>query len=532
MTRTFNVTGSCDPQLHYMVDITGRLEKIKVLIDSGDYFTINRARQYGKTTTIEALAEYLKNDYIVISLDFQLMENDDFSTGTVFSKAFVRYLLRTVRNRRNPIKGLDERKLEQLEKESQTEEKFTLSRLFPLLSDLCDTAEKPVVMVIDEVDSATNNQVFLDFLAQLRGYYLKRKKMSTFQSIILAGVYDVKNIKIKLRSDSEHKVNSPWNIATDFLVDMSFNSSDIKGMLEQYQADHHTDMDVELMASEIYDYTSGYPFLVSKICKLLDERVAGSEKYPQLSDAWTKEGIYDAVNILISEKNTLFESLIGKLIDYPELKEMISSILFEGKDYPYVATNHSIEIASMFGFVCNDHNIVKISNRIFEMVLYNHLLSEEIVNSKMYDSALVNKYRFTEGHRLNMTKVLEGFVKAFAEISQGKDERFLEEEGRKYFMLYLKPIINGTGHSYVEARTRNLGRTDLVVDYLGEQFVIELKIWNGPKYHAAGEAQIAEYLDYYGLKKGYMVTFNFNKYKETGVKEVRYGDYILIEAVV
>lgn len=99
-------------------------------------------------------------------------------------------------------------------------------------------------------------------------------------------------------------------------------------------------------------------------------------------------------------------------------------------------------------------------------------------------------------------------------------------------MLYLKPIINGTGHSYVEARTRSLGRTDIVVDYLGEQFVIELKIWREPKYHAEGEAQIAEYLDYYGLKKGYMITFNFNKTKETGVKEIQYGEYTLIEAVV
>ena len=63
-------------------------------------------------------------------------------------------------------------------------------------------------------------------------------------------------------------------------------------------------------------------------------------------------------------------------------------------------------------------------------------------------------------------------------------------------------------------------------------FVIELKIWRGLKYHAEGEAQIAEYLDYYGLKKGYMITFNFNKTKETGVKEIQYGEYTLIDAVV
>lgn len=75
MARTFNVTGSCDPQLHYMVDLTERLGKIKALIDRGDYFTINRARQYGKTTTIKALRNYLREDYIVISLDFQRIGN-------------------------------------------------------------------------------------------------------------------------------------------------------------------------------------------------------------------------------------------------------------------------------------------------------------------------------------------------------------------------------------------------------------------------------------------------------------------------
>ena len=534
MTRTFNVTGSCNPKLHYMVDITGRLEKIKALIDNGDYFTINRARQYGKTTTLAALKRYLNDQYVVIPLDFQLIGDAKFKSEHVFTKAFANYLKRIVNDKKNPIYGLDNTIVDEIVESAKEDKDYAFDDMFPVLSEMCDTAEKPVVLIIDEVDSATNNEVFLDFLAQLRGYYLRRtdNNTPTFQSVILAGVYDVKNIKIKMRQESDHKVNSPWNIATDFLVDMSFNSFDIKGMLEQYEADHHTGMDMELMASEIYDYTSGYPFLVSKICKLLDERVSGSEKDLQLSDVWTKEGLHVAVNILTSEKNTLFDSLIKNLIDYPDLKDMISSILFEGKDYPYVATNHSIEMAAMFGVVRNDGNVVKVSNRIFETVLYNHLLSEEIINSKMYDSALVNKYRFTEGRRLNMTKVLEGFVKAFREISQGKDERFLEEEGRKYFMLYLKPIINGTGHSYVEARTRNLGRTDLVVDYLGEQFVIELKIWNGPKYHAAGEAQTIEYLEYYKLKKGYMVTFNFNKHKETGVKEVRYGDYTLIEVVV
>lgn len=40
-------------------------------VERGKYFVINRGRQYGKTTTLQALADYLEDDYIVVSIDFQ-----------------------------------------------------------------------------------------------------------------------------------------------------------------------------------------------------------------------------------------------------------------------------------------------------------------------------------------------------------------------------------------------------------------------------------------------------------------------------
>ncbi len=42
--KYFNITGSCYPTKHYIVDLTERLDKIKALIDRGEYFVINRAR--------------------------------------------------------------------------------------------------------------------------------------------------------------------------------------------------------------------------------------------------------------------------------------------------------------------------------------------------------------------------------------------------------------------------------------------------------------------------------------------------------
>lgn len=69
--------------------------------------------------------------------------------------------------------------------------------------------EKSIVFLIDEVDSASNNQVFIDFLAQLRSYYIHRDEQAAFQSVILVGVYDIKNLKLKIRQDAEHQYNSP-----------------------------------------------------------------------------------------------------------------------------------------------------------------------------------------------------------------------------------------------------------------------------------------------------------------------------------
>ena len=100
------------------------------------------------------------------------------------------------------------------------------------------------MMMVDEVDSASNNQVFIDFLAQLRGYYLDRDYSPIFHSVILAGVYDIKNLKIKIRPDAVHQYNSPWNIAADFDMKMSFSVQQIGEMLIDYESDHHTGMDV------------------------------------------------------------------------------------------------------------------------------------------------------------------------------------------------------------------------------------------------------------------------------------------------
>ena len=216
MRRYFNTEGACRPEIHYMVRIDDRLEQIKRrYVDRGKYFLINRGRQYGKTTTLKALAEYLKTDYQVISMDFQGISTEEYSDEFTFVKAFMRMFEED---------GAADDAIKSTDAFADTTQQTTLGEMFYMMSKLCKTASKPIVLMIDEVDSASNNQVFIDFLAQLRRYYLNREKQPTFHSFILAGLYDIKNLKLKIRPDSEHQYNSPWNIAAEFKMDMNFSA--------------------------------------------------------------------------------------------------------------------------------------------------------------------------------------------------------------------------------------------------------------------------------------------------------------------
>ncbi len=531
------------------------------MVDRGEYFSVNKARQYGKTTTLNRLAEKLSGEYIVFLISFEGIEDTVYENTSSFCQRICRLLYRFLKYNERMTEGISEPFKGELCR-MQSDHAANLEDLSDLISELCDRSEKPVAIMIDEVDQAGNQKIFLSFLGMLRRKFLTRKTEPTFHSVILAGVYDIKNLKLKVRPMEEHQYNSPWNtrednepcesslsfgecprdrmvlvpydIAAEFQVDMSFSIEDIAGMLTDYEQDHHTGMDIMKISGLIYDYTSGYPFLVSRLCQILDENLLGEEGFSNLAAVWTKDGVTKAVKKLLTESNTLFDDLVKKLNDFPELRQSVYAILFKGEKISYSAYNHVFHLGIMFGFIKEEHENIVIANRIFETQLYNLFISEELLDSAMYKSAAMDKDRnmFIRDGRLDMEQVLVRFTETFTDIYSDAEERFLEENGRRYFLLYLKPIINGIGNYYIEARTRNMRRTDVIIDFRGEQFVCELKIWHGEEYNSRGEDQLLRYLEDYHLSTGYMLSFNFNKKKKTGVRKIRIGERTIIEAVV
>ena len=527
--KRFNTTGTCYEYKHYMVNIDERVQQIKKMVDQGDYFCINRGRQYGKTTTLRFLKKALGSEYTVFSISFEGLGDSSFASLEACGKAFFEKLLDSAQDKEDDF--LDSKALNFLKKVVKGGFfgiKLTAENMSKVISDFCKTSSRPIVVIIDEVDQAGNYESFIKFLGLLRDKFLNRETRPTFQSVILAGVYDVKNLKLKIRPEGQHQYNSPWNIASQFDVSMELPESGIKGMLEEYEGDHRTGMDTARIAKLISDYTSGYPFLVSRLCQIIDEK---------LNQNWTEEGFLEAVKSILQEKNTLFDDMRKKLDDFPSMRNVITATLFTGEPISFNTYDKAIDVARMFNFIKDNNGKIAVSNRIFEVWFYNLFESEAETsglaeNTDIISTGSIDKPLFIKNGHLDMKVVLERFCVHFNEIYDKNDDKFIEKQGRKFFLFFLKPIINGTGNFYVEAETRDQRRMDVVVDYAGERFVIELKIWRGESYNEQGEEQLSEYLDYFGLECGYLVSFCFTKDKKVGVREVSVGSRTIVEAVV
>jgi hypothetical protein len=481
-----------------MADISGKTEQIKILVDRGDYFTINRARQFGKTTMLYALRKRLANEYLAIKISFEGIGGTPFESDENFCINF----MELVRDATELIDG----------EEEYAEKWFNCdANTFKLLSrhitKMC--RNKKIVLMIDEVDKTSNNQVFLHFISTLRDKYLAAKNGDdfTFHSVILAGVYDIKNIKLKMISEGlytptlteEKTYNSPWNIAVKFDIDMSFSPPEIASMLKEYEADHDTGMNIAEISQEIYNYTSGYPFLVSRICQCIDE---------ELDKNWTVDGIQKAVKITLEEANTLFDDMFKNIRNNEKLRDFLYELLFVGREMPFNIDNEIVSLGTMFGFFKNVNGQTKISNKIFELRIYNYFIVDEITKSNIiFGSA---KEKILRGGRFNMEECLRRFADHYNELISNRDMEFLERHGRLLFLSYLKPLINGEGFYHIEPEISDF-RMDIVVDYGREQFIVELKIWRGEKYEEKAYEQLAGYMETKKADKGYLLIFDFRE---------------------
>ena len=511
--REFNVTGICVPDMHYMVDISEKIKQIFRLVEKGKYFTINRGRQYGKTTTIGRLRERLPDDYICASISFQYSSDKMFTDEEGFTQGLLRRIHRalSITNREEAILWLDD---------SVT----SFEKLDFFITERC--TGKKVVLMIDEADEASNNNLFVRFLKMLRDKFLFRNAGDdyTFHSVILAGVYDIRNLKQKMilagnyiPTAGESVMNSPWNIAVDFNIDMSFSAAEIETMLVEYEKDYHTGMNIVEIAEEIRFYTSGYPYLVSRICLLIER---------DLNRNWTLDGVREAVKLILKENSTLFDDLFKKIEEHSDLKNLLYNLTVGEKIISYNPHDPVIKFGLMFCFLAErkDNKLV-IHNKIFEIAITDYFISRNTTSPEHRNMRGAMKSEIVADGIFDMELCLTKFKRHYAEIYTDEDLKFLERDGKLIFLTYLKPLINGYGFYHFESETRDNGKMDLVIDYLKQQFILEMKLWYGYSRHEDAYRQLADYLTSKNADCGYLLTFDFRREGDSAFAENKWIEY-------
>ncbi|MCI5145497.1 MAG: AAA family ATPase, partial [Candidatus Electrothrix sp. AR3] len=94
MAKKFHYTGTCIPERHFTVDISAKLDAVMELIDAGEYFTVNRPRQYGKSTFMFLLAKRLRSEkeHLALKISFEALGRSAFADEAAFSAAFLSLL--------------------------------------------------------------------------------------------------------------------------------------------------------------------------------------------------------------------------------------------------------------------------------------------------------------------------------------------------------------------------------------------------------------------------------------------------------
>jgi hypothetical protein len=336
----------------------------------------------------------------------------------------------------------------------------------------------------------------------------------------LAGVHDIKSLKFRLRHPEDAQTNSPWNIATDFKVVMEFYPNEIAYMLRQYSEAEGVQINFEEFSEKLYYYTSGYPFLVSKLCKTIAEDIM-----PKKEDksSWTLEDLERSVQLLLKENNTNFDSLIKNLENNKELYRLVEAVLIEGHKIPYDPHTKNIRLGEIYG-IFKGNGIIKVHNRIYEQVIYNYMAGtriERLISEQKYHFR--DTYLSADGS-LDLESVLRKFQSFMKEQYSQKNNELIEREWRLIFLAFLKPILNGQGHDFKEVETSEEKRLDIVVTYLHWKYIIELKLWRGEQSHEKGLHQLANYLDIHGVQRGYLLIFDDRKKPTWCEEEIRRGE--------
>ena len=506
--RFFTTEGPVNCADHYCLPPLSRLdmEDVLALIGQKKYFLLHAPRQTGKTTCLLALADYLNagGEYHAVYANIEAAQawREDVAQGMATTVTYIANFAaeRTGDPYAMPIM------------QDVLANSAPGAQLSVFLSRWCEQLDKPLVLLLDEVDALVGDTL-ISLLRQLRAGYPNRPGQFP-QTVMLCGVRDIQDYRIQ---SSEGKAvvtgGSAFNIKAKSLRLGDFNQAEVHLLL-----DEHTLETGQVFTPEardlIWELTQGQPWLVNALAyEVTWEMKEGRDRSRPL----TAEAVQQAKENLILRRVTHLDQLADKLRE-PRVRSVIEAIL-TGDREPSVIPPHDISYVRDLGLITTVGQL-RIANPI-----YREVIPRELTYSTQLTISEQPAWYIRPDGKLDLPKLLANFQQFFREHSAawllGMD--YKEAGPQLLLQAFLQRIINGGGR--VE-REYGLGRrrTDLLIVWPHpggvQRAVIEIKLLyhNLEQTIADGLEQTWAYADACGADEAHLVIFDRTPDKPWGEK--------------
>ncbi len=489
MSRFFNTAGPCVPGKHYLLSSADRLHEVAGLIAREQYFVIHAARQSGKTTLLLDLCHALEAGGKHRALYCSLESVQGLTDPAEGLPAIVRGLIGVL----PALRGLA---LGGVTGPTDFADYTNVLKL--LLQRLCAALDKPLVLLLDEVDCLAEGTL-ITFLRQLRDGYVNRAGGQPFpSSVALVGMRNIRDYKAQIRPGGTTLGSaSPFNIAAKSLTLANFTEAEVGALYAQHTAETGQVFLPEAVA-RAFHWSQGQPWLVNALAREVVDKVLGMDYGRPIS-----AGLFDeAAERLILRRDTHLDSLIERLSE-ERVRRIVEPVLlgegvgvsFQSDDARYVVD---------LGLLRTDRGTWEAANPLYGEVIARTLSFDQ---QTAMPQTLAN--RWIANGRLDMTGLLRGFQEFWRENADVWVDKYDYREAAPHLILmaFLQRVVNGGAHI---DREFALGRKrlDLCVQMGPHRYPVELKLRYSDKTEADGLAQLGEYMDVCGATEGWLVIFD------------------------
>ena len=504
--RFFNTEGPVRPEDHYAIPPLDRMDvdELLGLIRAKRYFVLHAPRQTGKTSALIALRDLLNSgavgDFRCVNVNVEPAQvaRDDVARG-------IRAILGSLADSAMLLgddypAGIWLDILTDMGPENA---------LKGLLTRWCVANPTPLVLLVDEIDSLVGDTL-LSVLRQLRAGYEQRPDAFP-QSVVLCGVRDIRDYRIRSSAGEVIAGGSPFNVAAKSLRMGDFTEVETRALMAQHTEE--TGQQFTAAAVEaVWTQTCGQPWLVNALCAgVCFDNKAGRDR----SRTIEVDDVHAAREELILSRRTHLDQLAHKL-EEERVRRVVEPMLSGGE-----ARHHArdLEYLRDLGLLAPD-SPPRIANPIYREVVPREL------GYVLQDSLDIHTRWYVDGDgRLNMTKLLSAFSTFFGEHAEhwlGQLGAYREAAPQLILQSYLQRVVNGGGRIEREYGLGR-GRTDLLVLWpreagqpsdLWERFVVECKVLRDTDRKSlasvmeCGVKQTLGYMARCGAEEGHLVVMD------------------------